>query len=447
MSRGFRAATRAAIAIAATLLASSHWGPPLHEAALPTLAAPAFAQQQFDSTGAFLAPYLSRLLQNTEIQPDNEVRALWVVRDAMTTPESINRLVDFAVQTRFHILFAQVRGRGDAYYQSSIEPASPALKASLGDFDPLRYLLTVAHRNHIEVHAWLNIYYAWSDTKHAPPPGHIALKHPEWILSDAKGNRMDRVPSSKWKAQGIEGTFISPGVPEFRRHMADVVRELVRTYDIDGIHLDYIRYPNKMYTYDPVSRSQFLLRYGVDPVELSTNRAGLQKMLGAGTLAALDSIYTVNRTLAVDSMVVAIHDAAGGKPLSAAVISDPVYARTDKGQDWPVWVQQKWIDFVVPMAYSMPPLEVEAKARIYNRLVGVEHCLIGLGVYDGRDKYLAESVGLLRAIPVAGYAIFSYNALQENVDAADLIQSAVLPPDTTEADSTAADSTDEDQDN
>jgi uncharacterized lipoprotein YddW (UPF0748 family) len=164
-------------------------------------------------------------------------------------------------------------------------------------------------------------------------------------------------------------------------------------------------------------------------------------MLGAGTLAALDSIYAINRTLAVDSMVVAIHDAAGGKPLSAAVIADPVYARTDKGQDWPVWVQQKWVDFVVPMAYSMTPLEVEAKARIYNRLVGVDHVLIGLGVYDGRDKYLAESVGLLRAIPVAGYAIFSYNALADNIEAASLIESAVLPPDSTDADSTAADST------
>ena len=106
-----------------------------------------------------------------------------------------------------------------------------------------------------------------------------------------------------------------------------------------------------------------------------------------------------------------------------------------------------WVDFVVPMAYSMPPLEVEAKARVYNRLVGVDHVLIGLGVYDGRDEFLAESVGLLRQIPVAGYAIFSYNARADNVDAASLMESAVLPADTTEADSTEADSTGTDDDN
>ena len=92
---GLRAAARVAIVIAATVLASSHWEP------LPTGGAPAFSQT-FDSTGAFMAPYLTRLRENTEILPDNEVRALWVVRDAITTPESVNRLVDFAVQTRFH---------------------------------------------------------------------------------------------------------------------------------------------------------------------------------------------------------------------------------------------------------------------------------------------------------------------------------------------------------
>jgi uncharacterized lipoprotein YddW (UPF0748 family) len=439
MSRGFRAATRAAILTAAFwLFAGTNWEP------LPMGGAPAFSQT--DSSRVFAPPYLNRLRENTEILPDNEVRALWVVRDAMTTPESVNRVVDFATQTRFHILFVQVRGRGDAYYQSSLVPPSTALKAPLADFDPLRYLLTLAHRQGIEVHAWLNVYYAWSDAKNAPPPTHVVTKHPEWILSDARGVRMDHVPPSKWKSQGMEGYFISPGVPEFRRHMADVVRELVGAYGVDGIHLDYIRYPNKTYSFDPVSRSQFLLKYGFDPVELSGDRAALEKMLGARSLATMDSVYSEERAAQVDSMILAVHDACGGKPLSAAVIADPASARAEKGQDWATWVNKGWMDFVVPMAYSMPPLEIEGRARIYNRLVGVDHVLIGLGVYGGRDEFLAESVGLLREVPVAGYAIFSYNALEETIDGASLIENAVLPADTTEADSTEADSTGTDGD-
>ncbi|HET6347572.1 MAG TPA: family 10 glycosylhydrolase [Candidatus Krumholzibacteria bacterium] len=439
MSRPVRAATRVAIVVAATwLLAGTHMEP------LPLGGAPAFSQT--DTSSVFTPPYLTRLAANTSILPNNEIRALWVVRDALTSPESITRLVDFATQTRFHILFVQVRGRGDAYYQSSLDPPAASLTAPLADFDPLRYLITLAHRNDIQVHAWLNVYYAWSDTRRAPPPEHLVVKHPDWILSNAQGTRMDHVPPSRWKAEHMEGYFLSPGVSEFREHMVAVVRELVNTYDIDGIHLDYIRYPNKEYTFDRSSRSRFLMQYGVDPVELAGNRATLEKVVGAGALASLDSLFSEERCAQVDSMVMDIHAACAGKPLSAAVVADPVLARSDKGQDWPTWVHKGWVDFVAPMAYSMPPLEVEARARVYNRLVGVEHVLIGLGVYDGRDQFLAESVGLLRDVPVAGYAIFSYNALLDMVDGASLIEEAVLPVDSTDADSTAADSTGTDDD-
>jgi uncharacterized lipoprotein YddW (UPF0748 family) len=444
MAHGFRAATRAAILVAATLPASSHWGPSPSEAALPVAgAAPAFYAA--DSEPVFAPPYLTRLVQNTSILPNNEVRALWVVRDALTTPESVSRMVDFALQTRFQVIFVQVRGRGDTYYQSAIDPPSTALKASLADFDPLRYLLALAHREGIEVHAWLNVFYAWSDPNNPPPPAHLVSKHPDWILRNARGVRMDQVPSSKWKSERMEGYFFSPGVEQFRRHMENVVHELVTTYDIDGIHLDYIRYPNKAYSFDPYSRSRFLLGYGVDPAELAGNRAMLEKVVGPRTVSTLDSLQSASRTQQVDSMVAAIHAAAGGKPVSAAVIADPATALGDKGQDWPRWVHQGWVDFVVPMAYSIPPLEIEAKARIYNRLVGVDRVLIGLGVYDGRDEFLAESVELLREVPVAGFAIFSYNALDETIDGAQLIENALLPPDTTGAESDSLDTEGDDE--
>jgi uncharacterized lipoprotein YddW (UPF0748 family) len=425
MSRGFRAATRAAILVAATWLFAGNWEP------LPLGGAPAFSQT--DSTAVFEQPYLARLRADTEILPDNEIRALWVVRDAMTTPEAISRLVDFAAQTRFHMLFVQVRGRGDAYYVSAIDPPAPALKAPLADFDPLRYLLSLAHREGIAVHAWINVNYVWSNPDAAPPPTHLVTRHPEWILTDARGTRMDKVPVSKWKAERMEGYFLSPGIAAFRRHMANVVRELVTTYDIDGVHLDYIRYPNKTYSFDPYSRSAFALKWGVDPVELARNRRGVEKVVGSPALGAMDSIYSETRVAQIDSMVAAIHAACGKKPLSAAVIADPATARSDKGQDWSRWVHRQWVDFVVPMAYSMPPLEIEGRAVIYHRLVGVDRVLIGLGVYDGRDEFLAESVELLREVGVAGYAIFSYNALDELVDGAALIEEAVLPPDTTGA--------------
>ncbi len=436
MSGGFRAAVRASVLIASIWMLAEP---------LPTGGALAFSPQTpADSLSADHVsddtPYLDRLRATTPILPNDELRALWVVRDAITTPESINRLVDFAVQTRIQVLFVQVRGRGDAYYKSDIVPPSSHLQAPLSDFDPLAYLLTVAHREGITVHAWLNVFLIWSE-RSAPPPGHLLALHPEWLLTDARGVRMDSEPRGKWKRDGIEGVFMSPAVSDLRRHMARVVRELVTRYDVDGIHLDYIRYPNRRFAFDAASRTAFAIRWGVDPAQLAIgDRGKIQSVIGAAALAYADSLFSQARMADVDSMVVAVREACPGRALSAAVGADPLEASHDKAQDWPTWVHQHWVDFVVPMAYNAPPLELEYRAQVYTRLVGKGRFLVGLGVFGGRDEYLEESVALLRKVGVSGFALFSYNALAEKSFPAALIQQAVLPPDTT-----ATDTDDDDQ--
>jgi len=386
-------------------------------------------------TAVFAAPYLASLKESTPILPDDELRALWVVRDALTTPESVARMVDFAVQTRTHMLFVQVRGRADAFYLSAVDPPASILEAPVADFDPLEYLLTLAHREDIAVHAWINVFLVWSDMSQSPPEGHLVARHSDWLLTDASGIRMDRMPSSRWKKEGVEGWFVSPGIPGMRRHMARVVRELVTGYDIDGVHLDYIRYPNRELSFDPVSRAAFAVRWGVDPVEVTKgNRGALQRVIGAAALAIVDSLYNESRVQDVDSMVITISAACGEKPLSAAVVADPFTARHDKGQDWGRWVHNQWVDFVVPMAYNFPPLELEHRAVVYNRMVGKDRWLMGLGVFDGRDEYLAESVELLREVGIMGYSIFSYNVLEREGFGAELIENALLPPDTSYVD-------------
>lgn len=393
----------------------------------------AAAQSDDDNpdSSIFAPAYLKRLRESTSIMPNDELRALWVVRDALTTAESVDRLIDFAVQTRVHLLFVQVRGRADAFYRSAIDPPASILEAPLADFDPLDYLVTLAHREGIAVHAWINVFLVWSDMSRTPPSTHLAARHRDWLLTDASGVRMDRMPSSQWKKAGVEGWYASPGSSEMRAHMARVVRELVSGYAIDGIHLDYIRYPNRTLSYDPSDRAAFAVKWGVDPASAAhSDRAALQRVLGKSALALVDSLAAASRVANVDSMVVAIRAACGDKVLSAAVVADPSEARRDRAQDWGRWVNNGWVDFVVPMAYNFPPLELENRAVVYNRMLGRDRWLMGLGVFDGRDEYLAEAVELLRGVGVAGFSIFSYNVLEREHYGVALMEEAVLPPDT-----------------
>lgn len=449
MTRGRRAAATVSILIATIWVGSTARAPLYKEKPRSIRGALSFLPSSAAAdTALFETPYLASLRETTPILPNDELRALWVVRDALTTPESVGRLVDFAVQTRTQILFVQVRGRADAFYRSAVDPAATILQAPIADFDPLAYLLTLAHRSGIVVHAWINVFLVWSDMSRQPPADHLAARHPDWLLTDASGVRMDRMPSSRWKKANVEGWFVSPGIPAMRVHMVRVVHELVTEYEIDGIHLDYARYPNLEYSFDPTSRSEFAVQWGVDPAEaIKGDRAALQRVIGAAALAVVDSLYSETRVQDVDSMVIAIRGACRDKALSAAVVADPFTARHDKGQDWARWVHNGWMDFVVPMAYNFPPLELEHRAIVYNRMVGKDHWLMGLGIFDGRDEDLAESVELLRGVGIMGYSIFSYNVLAKERFGAAFLEETLLPPDTSDVDDDRGDSEDDPDDN
>jgi uncharacterized lipoprotein YddW (UPF0748 family) len=336
-----------------------------------------------------------------------------VVRDALTSPEKIDRCIDLAVSARFQLLFVQVRGRGDTYYSSTLEPPAPDLEYSTGDFDPLTYLLVQAHAAGIAVHAWINVFYVWSNGESTPPPGHVVVTHPEWLIADGNGLRQDEKPVTYWQERGIEGYFLDPNRPEVRKHTASVVSDLVSRYALDGIHLDYIRYPGSRFGFSLDARTDFELTWGIDPLRVMEDRQGLAATLGTRATAVLDSILTEWRVQQVDSMVLAIRNAAGELPLSAAVVPDPERAVLEKGQDWVGWVHARLVDFVVPMAYNHRPEELLSWLRVMHNGIGRDRMLVGLAVHDGRDQYLGRAVNIIRLDRATGFSIFSYNVLAD----------------------------------
>jgi len=362
--------------------------------------------------------FLETFRAETTILPNEELRAAWVVRYALASREEIDRAVDYAVRARFHLLFVQVRGRADAYYRSELEPAARGLQQPTEIFDPLRYFVERAHEAGIAVHAWINVFYVWSDHENAPPDGHITRTHPDWLVTTRDGVRMDELPVSVWTQRGLEGYFASPGNPEVRRHIVGVARDLATRYPIDGIHLDYVRYPGIDFDYSPAQRTAFALRYGVDPVPSRSGdvRGDAQhtrdeELMGAGASALIDSLHTLWRTTQVDALIDSIRVVTEGLALSAAVVPDPENARIIKGQNWVGWIQRRVVDFVVPMAYTFEPAELVPYVQRMRRTVGEGYFLMGLPVYDGREKYLGYSVSLLRREGILGYSLFSYNEL------------------------------------
>jgi uncharacterized lipoprotein YddW (UPF0748 family) len=160
----------------------------------------------------------------------------WPSRPGLSTAEQQNELLailDRASALRLNAVILQVRPAADALYASPYEPWSEYITGQMGRaptpyYDPLEFAVREAHRRGLELHAWFNPYRAHHPSgRSAPARNHISVTHPEWVK---------RYGSHLW---------MDPGEPGVREHSIRVVLDVVRRYDIDGVHIDDYFYPYK----------------------------------------------------------------------------------------------------------------------------------------------------------------------------------------------------------
>lgn len=334
---------------------------------------------------------------------------MWVVRSNMTSPQQIQNVVATAKRYGFNTLFVQVRGRGDAYYHSTLEPRAEELANQPLSFDPLAYVIQLAHADGIQVHAWLDTYYIWSAGRKPYSPEHIVNAHPDWLSRDVDGRY-----SLKGSAT-CEGAFVSPANLAARKHIHDVFMEVARNYDIDGIHFDYIRYPNENYDYSDAAVDGFKAY-----MNSRLTAAQQQKLAQGGRLAyirAFPADWVNWRRQQVTDLVASVsHDVKAIKPwvvISAAVFADYKEAYSSKGQDWKAWLKDGLLDVVVPMAYGSDTAKVAAQiedaedtAREYHR-----YCYAGIGSWHISPASTEAKIDAARAAGAQGVVLFSYGGI------------------------------------
>lgn len=142
-------------------------------------------------------------------------------------------LLDRARALHLNAVVFQVRPACDALYESNLEPWSEYLTGVMGKapepfYDPLAFAVAEAHQRGLELHAWFNPYRARQyGAKSAIADSHISRTHPELV------RRYGRL------------LWLDPGEPDVQNHSLAVVMDVVRRYDIDGVHIDDYFYPYK----------------------------------------------------------------------------------------------------------------------------------------------------------------------------------------------------------
>jgi uncharacterized lipoprotein YddW (UPF0748 family) len=255
-----------------------------------------------------------------------------------------NSLLDKLKSVGFNAVFVQVRPSGDSLYPSALVPWSKVLTGTQGKdpgYDPLEYMVSAAHERGMQFHAWFNPFRATTDASTAAlASSHVAKAHPEWIV-DAGGK-----------------LYINPGIPAARQHIIDTVMEVVKGYNVDGVHLDDYFYPSNVTFADDAAYKSY------NPSNISSKadwrRSNINefvKQLGSQIHASKPSLsygispFGVWRNSKSDST---------GSDTNASVTAyDSMYA------DVRTWIKEEWIDYVAPQIYW----SLSFNAARYDKLV------------------------------------------------------------------------------
>jgi uncharacterized lipoprotein YddW (UPF0748 family) len=298
-------------------------------------------------------------------------KALWVVRDRITTPSAIDTLITDAATRGIFDLVVQVRGRGDAYYASRLEPRAEALS---DDLDPLDRLVRYGAAVGIRTHAWANVYFVWSHPERVGPrdPAHVVRAHPEWLLRPDGANTLDPAGGSDF-----EGIYTDPANAEARAHTLAVFEDIVRRYHVAGFHYDYVRYPQVTYA-----------------------------------TSADDHAFV---TQLVRESAARLRAARPELVISAAVFPDPTVARDRVLQRWPSWAAEGLVDLLCPMAYRRDSMLV---ARLLGdaRAAAPDTAMWGgLMAYPDASELLREQVRIARDVGCDGAICFAYDGARPEI--------------------------------
>lgn len=334
-----------------------------------------------------------------------EVRGLWVVRYSLTSPQNVRRIADQAAGAGITDLFVQFYARGEAYYPSRIAPTVPTLPKG---FDPLKQMVRECKTRGIRLHAWVNVYFVWSSDGRPRNQGHAYYRSNRWFAGDAGGRSLRDYSQFELTKNGLEGVYLSPASAEVKEYIRSLVQEIILRYDVDGVHLDYVRYGHIDFSYDPSSRLGFYQAYTVDPIRFFDGDQRLRPYWETWYLWRLHQITELVAWIKAD-----MARTSPWVKLSAAVKPDPDEARLGFGQDWPGWLASGWLDFAVLMNYSTDDKTVLRLAQKAYRYKGRGDIYIGLGAWRDSPEGIVDKAAKLRRLGIRDIVLFSYDGLME----------------------------------
>ena len=242
------------------------------------------------------------------------------------------------------------------------------------------------------MHAWFPVFVITGHDLTIFDSTHIYFSNFQWVTTDYSHKPMN--------FELLEGAFSDPGIPEVQDYTFNVLMDIVVNYDIDGIHLDYIRYPGQEFGYNELAVKKYKRDIELQDAENWQNWK--EKQVSNFVRKVYDKVKEISENLQV----------------TAAVIANPDDAQEYYSQNWIEWLKHGFIDKVYLMAYTTSTDLLENKLTYLTNLDMNDKIVVGLRSWSESKKYTAyeinEKIMLSRKMDFAGFALFSYSGIRKS---------------------------------
>jgi len=319
-----------------------------------------------------------------------ERRAFWCHEPFGAADKTWDEAAADAARNGFTALIANMAWGGTAYYPSRVLSTAPSA-AKKGD--QIEACLSACRAQGLECHVWK---VCWNMGARAPD---------DFVARMKREGRLQRAYDGRLIAD-----WLCPSHPDNRRLEIDAMVEIAANYAVDGIHMDYIRYPDEDACFCDGCRARFEARLGREA-------AGWPRSAREG---ALREEWLAFRRGNITALVSAVsreaRRARPGLAVSAAVFPDWRKQRDSIGQDWGAWCRDGLLDFVCPMNYDESTPRFEGLVADQLGWAGRARCYpgIGLSTWTSEDRIcrLIEQVEVTRRLRTGGFAVFEYNGAE-----------------------------------
>lgn len=327
-----------------------------------------------------------------------EMRGAWLGAwwPGYFTAEQIDSTVAAAKKAGINALFIQVRKNADAYYKSDIEPQGSGVAAG---FDPLAYAVEKAHAQGIQVHAWVNVFRVGSAAT-PKDPKNVVNVHPEWINKTVDGQTLSS-----------NSVFFDPGVPAAREYLAKIIADIATRYNVDGIQLDYIRYPDSKFGYSDAALARYYAETGAKTKPDPKDPKWVQWKRDQVSMLVRDVYKQVH---AIKPKIVLSASTIAWGSCAADYTGTEAYWRVC--QDWKAWMAEGIIDANLPMCYKNESSATQAQSfrgwlAGFTKWSGGRPTYVGIDVDGNDDAGVLAQIAATRKAGLQGYVLYKFNQI------------------------------------